>query len=76
MNTKKSTKLMIAGLIGCGICFLPLLLPLATGLLGASFLGFTLSSILFVVISLFLAAALYGMYLSKKKTECCVQPDD
>lgn len=76
MNTKKSVKLTMAGLIGCGICCLPLLLPLATGFLGVSIIGFSLSSILCGAIFLFLALALYGTYLTKKKTVCGVHNDD
>lgn len=68
MKTLKSVKLTIAGLIGCGICCLSLLLPLATGFLSISIVGFTLSSILCGVLFLFLAIAIYGIYLTKTNT--------
>ena len=76
MKAVKSAKLTIFGLIGCGICCLPLLLPLATGLFGVSILGFALSSLLCGAIFFFLAIALIGMYLKKRKTACGAQSND
>jgi len=70
MKTSKSGKLIFAGLIGCGICCLPLLLPLAAGFMGISILGFSLSSILCGVFFLFLALAFFGVYLKKRKKSC------
>ena len=70
MKKNKPVKLAIAGLIGCGLCCLPLLLPLATGLMGMSILGFSLNSALCAAIFLILAAALYGLYRTKRKKVC------
>ena len=73
MKMKYSVKMTIAGLIGCGVCCLPLLMPLilpvATGFLSVSVIGFSLGSILCGTIFFFLAIALYGMYLTKRKTQ-------
>lgn len=66
MKTNKSKKLIVAGIIGCGICCLPLILPLAAGLMGVSILGFTLTGIL-CGIFLVLTMALAGTYYLKRK---------
>ena len=72
MKTSRSLKLIITGLIGCGICCLPLLLPAAAGMLGFSVLGFAFSQVLCGIFVLSLAIAIYGLYLSKKKSACHV----
>jgi len=66
MTSQRSTKMMIAGIIGCGVCCLALLLPLTAGLMSISILGFSLGSILCGVLFLFLAAVVYGIYLRSR----------
>jgi membrane protein YqaA with SNARE-associated domain len=73
MKTSKFRKLIVAGLIGCAICCLPLLLPLAAGFMGISILGFSVGSVLCGVLFIFLALALFGVYLTKRK-KVCVAP--
>ncbi len=70
MKTNKSRKLVVTGLIGCGICCLALLFPLATAFTGASILGYKFSSVLCGAFFLFVALALYGTYLTKRKNVC------
>lgn len=72
MKTNKSAKLIIAGLIGCGICCLPLLLPIAAGMTGASILGFTFGQIVCGVLFLVVGIMLLGLYRSKKKNSCSI----
>jgi len=67
MKTRKSVKFTIFGLIGCGICCLPLLLPVATGLIGASVFGFSLGQFLCGMIFLIVGIVLFGLYIYKKK---------
>jgi len=63
-------KLVVAGIVGCGLCCLPFLFPLAAGVMGISVFGFALTHILCGVFFLFLALALYGTYLAMKKKVC------
>ena len=76
MKTKKSMKLVITGLIGCGVCCLTLFFPLATGFLGLSILGFSFSGVLCGVFFLSLSVALYGIYLTKRKNVCVVHSSE
>jgi len=68
MKTKKPIYLVIAGLIGCAICAVPLLLPIAAGVFGVSILGFSLSHVLCGVLLLGLAIALFGVIIAKRKS--------
>ncbi len=72
MNTKRSTKIVIASLFGCGLCCLPLLLPLAAGAAGISFFGFSSYQVLCGVFFLVLALVLAGTYIAKRKKRCVV----
>ncbi len=70
MKTNKSAKMIVASLIGCGLCCLALFLPLAAGFMGASVFGFSLGSILCGGFFFILAIVLFGVYLSKRKRFC------
>ena len=72
MKAKKSTKLLISGLVGCGLCCLILFLPIATGAFGASILGFTLGQVVCGVFFLMVGIALLVWYFVKKKNLCDV----
>ena len=74
MKTNKSVYLIIAGLIGCGICCLPLLLPIAAGIAGISVFSFSSDEIICGAIFLFLALILVGIYLTKRKKNVCDLP--
>jgi len=76
MKIRGRVKLAIAGIIGCGLCSLPILLPVMAGALGISILGISLIHILCGVFFLFLAVAAYGLYLSKRKRMCVLPSAD
>ncbi len=69
MKINKPGKLILTGIVGCGICCLPLLLPVGVGLAGLSILGFSFNSLWCGLIALFLSIALVGFWLvTKRKT--------
>ena len=67
MKTKKPMWLAIAGIIGCGLCAVPLVIPFAASALGISILGFSIGSILIGILPIILAMTLAAVYFSRKK---------
>lgn len=61
---------MIIGIIGCGICCMPLLLPIAAGISGFSIFSFLSADYFWAIILLLLAITLVGIYRMKKKKVC------
>ena len=70
-NQKKSQYLIIAGLIGCGFCCLPLLLPISAGLFGASLFSFSFAKWFWGVVLLIISIVLVGIYRAKKRKKVC-----
>ena len=76
MKKKKHINLITIGFLGCGICCLPLLLPIAAGITGVSIFSFSLGSFLCGVSLLLLAIILVGIYRFKQKKSSCDLRDD
>lgn len=70
-NTKY---LVVAGIVGCGICCLPFLLPLAAGLIGGATISFSNDALAYGAILVVLAASLLGIYFSRRKKKVCDVP--
>ena len=68
MKTRKPFFVVVAGLIGCAVCAVPLLIPMAAGVLGISILGFSLSNVLSGVLIFSLAIVLFGLLIVKMKS--------
>ena len=67
MKSNKSIWLVIAGIIGCGICVVPLALPLLAGILGIPVLNSSVSLLLYGALLIIPALILVGAYRAKKQ---------
>ena len=67
MKSKKPMWFAVAGIVGCGLCAVPVVFPLVAGALGFSVLGFSVLGVLVAVLSILLAVLFFGVYLPRKK---------
>lgn len=75
MKTTISKRIVIASIIGCGLCCLPLLLPIAAGITGISVFSFSIDAIICGAILLSLAVFILLIYFNNRNRKACKLSD-
>jgi hypothetical protein len=76
MKPTISKKVIIASVVGCGLCCLPFILPIAAGIAGFSIFSFSIGEIICGTILVALAAFLLRIYIIKRKNNMCEMPNN
>lgn len=76
MKPTISKNVIIASIVGCGLCCLPFLLPIAAGITSISAFSFSIGAILCSAIFFALAVFILRVYSNKRKNSVCKIPNN